>query len=216
MKKCRYLLFIIMSMALTLKASVKAEESPDRLVNLALLPNPPLQEIKYATKYNFTQAQLYPFPAAYLNEDAAKALEKVQMYLAKKGLGLKIWDAYRPLSVQQKMWDLIHDDRYVSDPRKNQGRHTRGTAVDVTLVDKWGHELSMPTDFDNFTERAYSHSPHLTSLQKHNRALLQEAMVRFGFKIYPYELWHFDFQDGEKYPPMNFSFKEIAKRSGGN
>jgi D-alanyl-D-alanine dipeptidase len=93
------------------------------------LPNPPIEEIRYATKYNFSGELLYPFPAAFLHRDAAASLEKVQEYLARSGLGLKVWDGYRPLSVQQKMWDLIRDERYVSNPAKNQGRHTRGTAV---------------------------------------------------------------------------------------
>src|ERR1700760_1196195 len=98
----------------------------DQLVRLAHLETPPLEEIRYATTYNFTGTKLYPFPIAFLQKDAAAALEKVQQYLTSQGLGLKVWDGFRPLSVQQKMWDLIHDDRYVSDPAKNKGRHTRG------------------------------------------------------------------------------------------
>jgi zinc D-Ala-D-Ala dipeptidase len=134
----------------------------------------------------------------------------VQEYLARSGLGLKVWDGYRPLSVQQKMWDLIRDERYVSNPAKNQGRHTRGTAVDVTLVDKRGRELPMPTDFDDFTERAHSDWLGASTAQKDNRALLEAAMTRFGFEIYPYEWWHFDFHGWQSYPPLDRSFAEIV------
>jgi zinc D-Ala-D-Ala dipeptidase len=193
-----------------LVASINAGELPGHLVDLAKLPNPPIEEIRYATKYNFTGELLYPFPAAFLHRNAATSLEKVQEHLARSGLGLKVWDGYRPLSVQQKMWDLIRDERYVSNPAKNQGRHTRGTAVDVTLVDKRGRELPMPTDFDDFTEKAHSDWPGASTVQKDNRALLEAAMTRFGFEIYPYEWWHFDFHGWQSYPPLDRSFAEIV------
>ncbi len=91
------------------------------MTRLAHLEIPPLEEIRYATKYNFTGTKLYPFPIAFLRKEVAVALEQVQRYLADKGLGLKVWDGYRPMSVQQKMWDLIRDERYVSNPAKNSG-----------------------------------------------------------------------------------------------
>jgi len=190
---------------------VSTRELPGNLVDLARLPNPPIEEIRYATEYNFISAQLYPFPAAFLQKDAAAALQKVQVYLTNRGLGLKVWDAYRPLSVQQKMWDLIRDERYVSDPAKNRGRHTRGTAVDVTLVDKRGSELPMPTDFDDFSERAYSDWTGASAAQKENRALLQEAMTQSGFEIYPYEWWHFDFHGWQSYPPLDLNFRDLVE-----
>jgi len=192
-------------------APLSTRELAGNLVDLASLPNPPLEEIRYATEYNFTATQLYPFPRAFLRKDAAAALEKVQQYLAARGLGLKVWDAYRPLSVQQKMWDLIRDERYVSNPAKNRGRHTRGTAIDVTLVDKRGKALPMPTDFDDFSERADSDWAGASVPQKENRALLQEAMTRFGFEIYPFEWWHFDFHGWQSYSPLDLNFRDIRK-----
>lgn len=177
-------------------------------VNLATLPRPPELEIRYATPFNFTGQQLYPFPAAFLRKEMAEAIAQVQAELAQEGLGLKIWDAYRPLSVQQKMWDLIRDDRYVSDPKKNAGRHTRGTTVDVTLVDKLGRELEMPTDFDDFSEAAFSDAK-TTEVAAKNRARLQAVMTKHGFEIYPYEWWHFDFRDWKNYPPMNVSVDQL-------
>src|ERR1700761_83788 len=97
----------------------------EQLTRLTHLEIPPLEEIRYATKYNFTGTKLYPFPIAFLRKEAAAALAKVQGYLAAKDLGLKVWDGFRPMAVQQKMWDLIQDERYVSNPAKNLGRHTR-------------------------------------------------------------------------------------------
>src|SRR6266851_9371341 len=90
-------------------------------------------EVYYATKKNFTGQQIYPVEKCYVHKDVANALSKVQNELNRQGLGLKIWDGYRPLFAQWKLWSIVPDERYVSDPVKG-GRHTRGTAVDVTLV----------------------------------------------------------------------------------
>jgi len=192
-------------------AVLRAQETAHNLVNINTISPPPLEEIRYATTDNFTGKALYPFPACFVNREVAGALQKVQVELAKEGLGLKIYDGYRPLSVQQTMWDLIHDERYVSNPSKNKGRHTRGTAVDVTLVDRAGNELAMPTPFDDFTEKAHRDSPAWTPEQRANSLKLQEAMTKYGFLPYPFEWWHFDYQDWEKYPPLNISFEDLQR-----
>lgn len=199
MKRLWFLCFFVF-------AAAQAEEA--KWVNLASLPIPPVLEIRYATPSNFTGKQLYPFPKALLHPNAAAALAKVQADLAEQGLGLKVWDAYRPISVQQKMWDLIGDDRYVSDPAKNAGRHTRGTTVDVTLVDILGCELEMPTNFDDFSEAAHSDAKATKTATK-NRAKLQAAMTKHGFEIFAYEWWHFDLKDWKNYPPMNVGLEQI-------
>jgi len=169
-----------------------------------------LPEVRYATRYNFTGAQLYPSARLWLHRDTASALSRAQKDLAKQGLGLKVFDAYRPFSVQQRMWNLIRDERYVSNPAKNRGRHTRGTAVDVTLVDARGKQLDMPTDFDDFTDRAHSDYPGVTTRQKTNRELLARVMSRHGFVPYPFEWWHFDLRGWEKYPVLDISPRELA------
>lgn len=178
---------------------------PVETVRPAVLP-----EVRYATRCNFTGAQLYPFARLWLHRDTARALSRAQTTLARRGLGLKIWDAYRPLSVQQRMWELIRDERYVSNPAKNRGRHTRGTAVDVVLVDAKGRALAMPTDFDDFTERAHADNPHATVTQKCNRKILAQTMTRAGFVPYPFEWWHFDLAGWEKYPVLDVSPQKLA------
>lgn len=160
-------------------------------------------DLRYATPDNFVHATLYPVAKAYLNRDAAKALVEVQHELAAQGLGLKIFDAYRPLSVQQRMWDLIHDERYVSNPAINAGRHTRGTAVDLTLVDRDGKDLPMPTPFDDFTERAHRNAAGIPADAAHNAKVLEDAMIKHGFLPYPFEWWHFDHRDWKKHPPLD-------------
>jgi D-alanyl-D-alanine dipeptidase len=195
--------------SLAVAASV---QGPYGLVPLAAMKRPPVLEIRYATPFNFTRTQLYPFPAAWLRPEAVAALEEVQADLAKQGLGLKVFDAYRPLSVQRKMWDLIHDERYVSNPAVNRGRHTRGTAVDVTLVDERGNEIAMPTGFDDFTPRAHAHydGEGVTAEQKKDRALLARVMTAHGFEVYPFEWWHFDLSGWKKFPPLDVGFDVLA------
>ena len=152
---------------------------------------------------DLVHATLYPVARAYLERDAAQALVEVQHDLAKEGLGLKIFDAYRPLSVQKRMWDLIHDERYVSNPAINMGRHTRGTAVDLTLVDKDGHDLPMPTPFDDFTERAHRDAEGIPEEAARNSKRLEAVMRKHGFLPYLFEWWHFDFRDWKKHPPLD-------------
>lgn len=198
---------VVLFAAVPLCAAPVAHE----LVDVATIQSPPIEEIRYATPYNFTGEALYPFPAAFVHRDTATALAKVQADLARDGLGLKIWDGYRPLSVQQKMWALVRDERYVSNPAVNRGRHTRGTAVDVTLVDKLGNELPMPTPFDDFTTAAHRDSKTMTPVQRANAGKLAAVMVRHGFEPYPFEWWHFDLRDWKKYPVLDVSFEALRR-----
>jgi D-alanyl-D-alanine dipeptidase len=109
------------------------------------------------------------------------------------------------------MWDLIRDERYVSNPAVNRGRHTRGTAVDVTLVDKHGNELAMPSPFDDFTTAAHRDSKTMTPEQRANMMRLQDVMTKHGFEPYPFEWWHFDLHDWRKYPVLDISFEALAR-----
>ena len=202
----RFLSLIILGLV----GALRAGGIPD-LVNVAWMKSPPLEEIRYATTYNFTGQKLYPFPAAYLRRELIPCLEAVQRELAMKGLGLKIYDGYRPLPIQQKMWDLIRDERFVSNPAVNRGRHTRGTAVDVTLVDRRGKPVPMPSDFDEFSPRAAVTYTGGSSEQRRNRDILQRVMTCHGFLSYPDEWWHFDFKGWEKYPPMSLQFEKLRR-----
>lgn len=202
----RYIPLILLVLVGVLRA-----DGASGLTNVVAMTRPPLEEIRYATTYNFTGEKLYPFPAAYVRRELIPHLEAVQKELAMQGLGLKIYDGYRPLPVQQKMWDLIHDERFVSNPAVNEGRHTRGTAVDVTLVDKRGRPLPMPSDFDKFSPRAAVNYRGGSTEERRNRDLLQRVMTRHGFLSYSDEWWHFDFRGWEQYPPMSIGFQEIDR-----
>jgi zinc D-Ala-D-Ala dipeptidase len=138
-----------------------------------------------------------------VRKEVAHALNAVQKELSRKGLGLKIWDAYRSLSAQWKLWKICPDEKYVSDPRKG-GRHTRGTAVDVTLIDlKTGKELEMPTGFDDFSEKAWNDYAGASSEAIKNRTLLRNVMIKYGFTGIATEWWHFDYKNWQEYPVLD-------------
>ena len=167
-------------------------------------------EVIYASKNNFTNQIHYPIAKCFLRRDVAKRLANVQKDLEKIGLGLKIFDGYRPHSVTVSFWNLIKDIRYVADPALGS-KHNRGAAVDVTLVDFDGKELEMPTPIDEMTERAHRDYDQLTKRTLANRDLLEEMMTRHGFIPLATEWWHFDDADWEKYPIEDKCLLEIAK-----
>jgi zinc D-Ala-D-Ala dipeptidase len=168
-------------------------------------------DLRYASTDNFMHRIMYPEQPTYtfLRLPAAKALANVQKELNEKGLGLKIFDAYRPYSVTEKFWELVHDDRYVADPKKGSG-HNRGIAVDLTIIDlKTKQELKMPTGFDNFTDSAHHDFNNLPDNILNNRKLLKETMEKYGFTAFPTEWWHYSLPDPEKYEVLNLSFQQL-------
>ncbi|MBS0624956.1 MAG: D-alanyl-D-alanine dipeptidase [Verrucomicrobia bacterium] len=167
-----------------------------------------LIELVYATEKNFTGKKIYPTSRCFLQKVCAERLKKVQKKLVKGGLSLKVLDAYRPLSVQKIFWNILPDPRYVADPAVGS-KHNRGCAVDVTLVDKRGNELLMPTLFDDFTEKAHRNWMGGSKEALKNRQILEEAMVAEGFIPFPTEWWHFDDPDWKNYPVSDFSLEEI-------
>jgi zinc D-Ala-D-Ala dipeptidase len=155
-------------------------------------------DLRYATRDNFTHEVVYPVARCLLRREVATRLARVQASLAQRNLGLKVWDCYRPLSVQKRFFALVPDPRYVADPKKGS-RHNRGAAVDLTLVDANGVELDMGTGFDDFSPRAHRDAdvgPETLARRK----LLESAMAAEGFVGMPTEWWHFDAGDWKRYP----------------
>jgi D-alanyl-D-alanine dipeptidase len=168
-----------------------------------------ITDIRYATGENFMKQPVYSIARPLLRAPAAAALHAVQRELAKQGLGIKIWDAYRPYRVTQKMWDLIRDPDFVADPAQGS-RHNRGAAVDLTLVDlATGRELELPTGYDEFSARAHHDFPELGGQAIRHRALLREIMERHGFERFPTEWWHYDFRGWERFELMDLSLEEV-------
>ncbi len=159
-------------------------------------------DLRYATENNFTHHKLYPVARCLLRREPAESLSAVQKDLKSRGLGLKIFDGYRPLSIQKKLWESVPDDRYVANPAKGS-RHNRGAAVDLTIIDSLGRELEMPTPFDSFTEKAHCGYMKLTKKILQNRSLLEKVMMRHGFVLMSSEWWHFDFRGWGKFPVLD-------------
>lgn len=187
-----------------------ASHDPDkRLVAVAAAIPGVALDIRYATANNFMKTVLYPEPAAFLRAPAARALAAAQRDLQAEGLGLKVFDAYRPYSVTVAMWEPIRNPDYVADPAKGS-RHNRGCAVDVTLVRPGdGAELPMPTPYDDFTPRAHHDFGELPADVLANRQLLRETMERHGFVALPSEWWHYDFAGWESFELMDLPFEEL-------
>jgi len=149
--------------------------------------------------------QVYAAAIAKMQRPAAEALVRVHRALASKGLGLWIFDAYRPWSVTKVFWDATPaaQHHFVADPSQGS-RHNRGCAVDLTLYDlASGERIEVVSDFDEFTERAYPDYAGGTSRQRHYREVLRRAMEAEGFSVYEHEWWHFDYQDWRRYPIGN-------------
>lgn len=186
-----------------------ANDAAQRMTDLAEAI-PALQlDIKYAGTDNFTGEQLYPEPRAYLRQPAAAALQAAQQALAQQGLGIRLFDAYRPYSVTLKLWEFLRDERYVAAPWTGS-RHNRGCAVDMTLIDlASGAALAMPTGYDDFSERAHHHYTDLPENVLHNRRLLVEVMLEHGFTPLPTEWWHFDYTGWENYALLDLPFAAL-------
>jgi D-alanyl-D-alanine dipeptidase len=168
-------------------------------------------DIRYAGTNNFMGIQLYEQPRAFLQRPAAEALVRVNRMLKKLGLGLIVYDAYRPWYVTKMFWEATPDQQkvFVADPSKGS-RHNRGCAVDIGLYRlDTGEVVDMGSDFDEFSMRAYPTFPGGTSEQRARRALMQTLMAAELFTVYPEEWWHFDYVDWKKYPILNLRFAEL-------
>lgn len=174
---------------------------PD-LVDVSRRDSTILLDIRYATSNNIVGRPLYQTAVCYMHHHTADALVRVQALLRHQQLGLKIFDAYRPFAAQKALWEAVPDPRYVADPTQG-GRHTRGTAVDLTLVDVCGQELEMPSEFDEMNYKAHRDYQGASEQALHNREVLQHAMQQHGFVPFATEWWHFDLQGWESYLPID-------------
>lgn len=156
------------------------------------------QELMYATDRNFTGHVIYDFSDAYLRYGTVLKLAAVSEDLAELGLALKIWDGFRPVDAQWKLWEICPDPAFVANPETHFSSHSRGNTVDVTLVDAEGKELEMPTGFDDFSEKADRDYSDCTGTSAAHAKLLEILMEKHGFSGYQREWWHFT--DTDEYP----------------
>ena len=152
-------------------------------------------DLAYAGTDNFTGQAIYGFTDAYLRYGTVQKLAVVQAELESYGLGLLIWDAFRPTAAQFKLWEVCPDPTYVANPKTGFSSHSRGNTVDVTLVSLDGTAVEMPTGFDDFSPLADRDYSDVDALPAANAALLEDAMTQAGFTPYQGEWWHFSDSD---------------------
>ena len=162
-------------------------------------------DLKYASSDNFLKEQVYDCGECYLRYKTVKALIAANEVFKKLGYKISIFDCYRPVDIQKRMWRIIPNPTYVADPAKGS-IHNRGGAVDITLLDKHGNQVDMGTPFDHFgPESAHAYNK-LSEQQKNNRRLLREVMVANGFAVFESEWWHYNLQGAASDDLSNFSW----------
>jgi D-alanyl-D-alanine dipeptidase len=182
---------------IVLTGSARAGDRPGDLIEVrAVIPDAVL-DLRYATEDNFTKSVLYPKAVCKLRRGVVERLAKAAKLLRAQDRRLLIWDCYRPASIQRVLWKRVPDPRYVADPKVGS-KHSRGAAVDLGLVDKEGRPVTLPTEFDEFSDAA--HRDHALKGDPGIEARrLEAAMVKVGFSGLPTEWWHFDASDSAKY-----------------
>ncbi len=163
-----------------------------------------LIDLAYARPDNVTGKPIYANARCYLHPDAAALLDRAAGLASPLGLSLKIFDAYRPPEAQWALWNAFPNPEFVADPRRGSP-HSRGVAVDLTLVDAAGRELEMGTPFDDFTPASHHGSLAVPVEAQRNRALLLGLMTASGWDFYRNEWWHYQLFDARGYPLISDS-----------
>lgn len=188
------------------------------LVRLLDLDGEFLIDLRYATADNFTGHVVYPSGECYIDINTARRLIQAKNLAKRDGLRMKVWDAYRPVSAQQRFWELLPDNRFVAYPpdmavlRVFKNSHMNGQCVDVTLCCADGRELQMPSGFDDFTEKARLDCPQTTGRARKNAEYLRDIMIQAGFTPYSGEWWHFYDRNTAPVPYSDISFAENPVR----
>lgn len=219
----KYLFYLLL---LTLSARSYAQPVTQNLqqyrLSVAQNSNYPLRKIDkkhkgiqldlvYAGEHNFVKKAVYPRGLNYtfLRKPAYDALLRVVQALGQQGIGVIIYDAYRPYEVTKILWSIVPDERYAANPARGSF-HNRGLAVDLGLYDlKTGSALPMGTGFDNFSDTAHHSFTALPKAVHNNRALLKSMMEQYGFKALETEWWHYTFKTDTVYPVLNIPFEDL-------
>ena len=184
-----------------------------QMVSLLQIPGI-MMDLRYATTNNFLHKQLYPKNTknSFLRKPVYQALDAVARDLARQGLVLVIFDAYRPYYITVEIWTSVKDERYAANPANGSG-HNRGIAVDLTLADSKTHRLlPMPTDFDNFSDSAHQDFNGTDAKRMANRELLKRAMEKNGFIPLATEWWHFSWPHAENFEVLDLSIADLEKK----
>jgi zinc D-Ala-D-Ala dipeptidase len=224
MSKSHLLRFTVVIFSLILSLQATAQTGPPKeenkreahLLELIKLDPTIKLDIRYAREDNFVGKKVYPEARAFLQKPAAEGVVAVHKKLKEQGLGIVIFDGYRPWAITKLFWEVTPEDKrkFVANPERGS-KHNRGCAVDLSMFDlKTGKLVPMPSDFDEFTERASPDYAGGTEEERKNRDLLRKLMEAEGFTVNPNEWWHFDYKDWESYAIYDISFGEAERLNG--
>ncbi len=169
-------------------------------------------DLRYATSNNFTKQKVYNSGECYINKSTAALLIKAKNIAKEKGYLMKVWDAYRPISAQERFWEILPDNNFVAYPPDMKvltvfkPSHMNGLCVDITLTDLNGNDIPMPSEFDDFSEKASLSCPTLREEERNNAVYLKSVMESVGFKPYSGEWWHFYDMVTPPCPYLDFKF----------
>ena len=189
----------------------QGEFRPSELVEVSKLDPSLRLDVRYATAENFLRFPVYPEARVFLQRPVAEAVVRANAALRAQGVGLQLFDGYRPWYVTQLFWDATPAEErgFVADPAVGS-QHNRGCAIDLTLYDlQTGREVTMPSDYDDFSERAHPAFAGGTAEQRAARDLLRRTMEAEGFTVNETEWWHFDYRDCPAYRISNVLFKDL-------
>ena len=161
--------------------------------DIGLMDTTIVLDLKYATTDNFVKEKMYPCGRCFLRPEVAEVILNAHTILQKKGLGLKLFDCYRPKPIQEKLWKKVPNANYVTPPWKGS-MHNRGAAVDLTIVDANGKELDMGTAYDYFGKEAHHTFTNHSAKVAENRALLKGLMESLDLKSIRTEWWHYSYR----------------------
>ena len=159
-------------------------------------------DMKYATADNFTDAPVYMRGDCYLHEEAEGLLRDAITIAATQGYRFRIFDAFRPSEAQWKLWNHTPDPDFLSDPRRGSP-HSRGAAIDLTLVDAHGQDLDMGTGFDAFTPLSHHGNAEISVEAQKNRLMLMGIMTTAGWDFYRNEWWHYQLFNARRLPTFS-------------
>lgn len=185
---------------------ISKERDDNAFVNLKNYSNDFIFDMKYATTDNFLKEKVYPCDECFLRAKTVKSLLEANQAFMQKGYRIKIYDCYRPLAIQKKMWEIVPDANYVANPKKGS-IHNKGGAVDITLVDLSGKEVDMGTKFDFFGKEASHNYLGLSPEILANRKLLKETMLQHDFKSFDSEWWHYNLNNSSADKVSNQKWK---------
>jgi D-alanyl-D-alanine dipeptidase len=155
--------------------------------------------LAYATDANLTGRPVYRNAECWLHREAAEKLTTAIALARPLGYRLRIFDALRPVEAQWALWNANPDPEFLADPRRGSP-HSRGVAVDLTLLDDSGRALDMGTAFDAFTPLSHHGRTDIPPDAQRNRLLLMGLMTAAGWDFYRNEWWHYQLFDARRYP----------------